>query len=152
MKPFFFYLLPLSCGICLAFQTLSNNLLQQYIGKAATSMVVHFVGTVFSFFVWIFVAKYFETGAVPNLANLTKAPFFSLIGGALGTFCVVLSLMSLRYFSMASVFSFIILGQLITAALIDHFAFFGLTHIALSATRIGGMFLLILGAYFVNKV
>jgi len=123
---------------------LSSGLGKHLASPVAATFILYVVGLVLS-------------GAVVAMVGFPKAGKFVGIPPQfyLGAVFVVFYVLSISWAAPRigvgnSVF-FVLLGQLIAAAIIDHFALLGAVQSSLSARRVGGIVLMAAGVYLARK-
>ena len=82
-----------------------------------------------------------------GFARVAAAPKHLLLGGVLVAFYVLTVTYIAPHFGVGNAVFFVLLGQLISAAAIDHFGLFGAQATALSAARLGGIALMAAGVW-----
>lgn len=87
------------------------------------------------------------TNGVPNLIIATTAPKHLFLAGLLVAFYVLSITWVAPKFGVGNAVFFVLLGQLISAAAIDHFGLFGAQISPLSLTRSGGIALMAAGVW-----
>ena len=121
---FFVYLIiALSAGVALATQSAINTQLAKAMsGEAVIATFISFaVGTIVLFFIaWV------KTDLWGNLSAIPSQPWWKLIGGILGAVVVFTTVLLAPKLGITAMLFFIIVGQLITAATIDHFGLIGM--------------------------
>ncbi|MEO0401877.1 MAG: DMT family transporter [Pseudomonadota bacterium] len=90
------------------------------------------------------------TGA-QGLSRLADAPRYLLLAGVLIAFYVLSITYIAPHFGIGNAVFFVLLGQLISAAAIDHFGLFGAQATALSAARIGGIAMMATGVWLTQQ-
>lgn len=85
------------------------------------------------------------------LARTTAAPKYLLLGGVLIAFYVLTITYIAPHFGVGNAVFFVLLGQLISAAAIDHFGLFGARISPLSATRALGIAVMATGVFITQK-
>jgi transporter family-2 protein len=138
--------LALASGIFMAVQGSLNAVLSKYIGLIETTFLVHAIGTVILIIV-LFGLK-MDQG---NLENYSQAPWYTYLGGVISVLIIYLVAASIPKVGMANATTAIIVGQVLTAILIDHFGGFGLTKSLFSWCDFLGLALLAAGAYLLLK-
>jgi len=128
-------------GLLMAVQGSLNTALGKAVGLWEATFVVHATGTAILIFV-LFILKI----ARGNLAALSQAPWYSYLGGLVGVFIIYLVAASIPSVGVANATTAIIVGQVLTAVLIDHFGGFGLAKIPCGWNQIAGLALLAIGA------
>jgi transporter family-2 protein len=134
-------LLAFIAGATMAVQGSLNAALGKLIGLLEATFVVHFVGTgalVLALFV-------FRLGQ-GDIGHLAKVPVYLYLGGLLSVAIIYAVLSSIAGIGVATATTAIIVGQVGTALLIDHFGLFGLERHSFSWLQAAGMLLLALGA------
>ena len=81
------------------------------------------------------------------LAKVVHAPKHMLLGGVLIAFYVLSITFIAPRIGVGNAVFFVLLGQLISAAAIDHFGLFGAVQAPLSAMRAGGIAVMALGVW-----
>ena len=121
---FFCYLIiALAAGVALATQSAINTQLAKAMsGEAVIATFISFaVGTIVLFFIaWV------KTDLWGNLSGIPSQPWWKLIGGILGAVVVFTTVLLAPKLGITAMLFFIIIGQLITAATIDHFGLIGI--------------------------
>ncbi|MDR1702795.1 MAG: DMT family transporter [Sporomusaceae bacterium] len=140
------FAMALASGIIMAVQGSVNTALGKNTGVLEASFIVHLVGTV-SAFLLIFV---FKLGSGDVLA-FSAAPWYTWLGGVLGVAIVYLVAASIPGIGMANATTAIIVGQVATACLIDHFGAVGLERRPFGYEQLIGLALLAIGAKFLLK-
>jgi len=139
-------LIAAGAGITMALQGSLNAALSKVIGLLETTFVVHLLGLVVAV-VLLFVCSLGSGG----LAYYNQAPWYTYLGGALGVLIIYGVALSIPKVGVASATVAIILGQVFTACLVDHFGFFGLAKIPFTWYRVVGAFVLAFGAWLLLK-
>ena len=89
-----------------------------------------------------------ERGSIPPFNSLPK---WAWLGGVLGVFYLVASLIAIPRLGAAAVFSLVIAGQMITAVVLDATGAFGVPQISVSTSRLLGAALLLIGVILIQK-
>ncbi|WP_299045524.1 DMT family transporter [uncultured Tateyamaria sp.] len=92
-------------------------------------------------------ATVFALTGAHGLSKLSAAPKHLLLAGVLIAFYVLSITYIAPHFGIGNAVFFVLLGQLISAAAIDHFGLFGAQATALSLTRMGGIALMAAGVW-----
>ncbi|WP_299282609.1 DMT family transporter [uncultured Tateyamaria sp.] len=90
------------------------------------------------------------TGA-QGLVRLAEAPKHLFLAGALIAFYVLSITYIAPHFGIGNAVFFVLLGQLISAAAIDHFGLFGAQATALGAARIAGIAMMAAGVWLTQQ-
>ena len=143
---FFVYLIiALAAGVALATQSAINTQLAKAMsGEAVIATFISFaVGTIVLFFIaWV------KTDLWGNLSTVPSQPWWKLIGGILGAVVVFTTVLLAPKLGITAMLFFIIVGQLITAATIDHFGFIGMPILEVNITKFIGLIIVAFGLVF----
>lgn len=88
----------------------------------------------------------------PALSAVVTAPKHLFLAGLLVAFYILSITIIAPKFGVGNAVFFVLLGQLISAALIDHFGLFGARISPLSLSRAGGIALMAAGVFLTQKV
>ena len=143
---FFVYLIiALTAGVALATQSAINTQLAKAMsGEAVIATFISFaVGTIVLFFIaWV------KTDLWGNLSTVPSQPWWKLIGGILGAVIVFTTVLLAPKLGITAMLFFIIVGQLITAATIDHFGLIGMPIREVNITKFIGLIIVAFGLVF----
>lgn len=143
---FFVYLIiALVAGVALATQSAINTQLAKAMsGEAVIATFISFaVGTIVLFFIaWV------KTDLWGNLSTVPSQPWWKLIGGILGAVVVFTTVLLAPKLGITAMLFFIIVGQLITAATIDHFGLIGMPIREVNITKFIGLIIVAFGLVF----
>ena len=143
---FFVYLIiALAAGVALATQSAINTQLAKAMsGEAAIATFISFaLGTIVLFFIaWV------KTDLWGNLSTVPSQPWWKLIGGILGAVVVFTTVLLAPKLGITAMLFFIIVGQLITAATIDHFGLIGMPIREVNITKFIGLIIVAFGLVF----
>ena len=143
---FFVYLIiALAAGVALATQSAINTQLAKAMsGEAVIATFISFaVGTLVLFFIaWV------KTDLWGNLSTVPSQPWWKLIGGILGAVVVFTTVLLAPKLGITAMLFFIIVGQLITAATIDHFGLIGMPIREVNITKFIGLIIVAFGLVF----
>ena len=143
---FFVYLIiALAAGVALATQSAINTQLAKAMsGEAVIATFISFaVGTIVLFFIaWV------KTDLWGNLSAIPSQPWWKLIGGVLGAIVVFTKVLLAPKLGITAMLFFIIVGQLITAATIDHFGLIGMPIREVNITKFIGLIIVAFGLVF----
>ena len=135
----------LLAGIGIPLLAALNAALGQHIGSPAAAATVLFVVA----FATAAVA-FLVTGA-QGLGQVATAPKHLLLAGVLIAFYVLTITYIAPHFGVGNAVFFVLLGQLISAAAIDHFGLFGAQVSPVSLTRAGGIGLMAMGVWLTQQ-
>ena len=143
---FFVYLIiALAAGVALATQSAINTQLAKAMsGEAVIATFISFaVGTLVLFFIaWV------KTDLWGNLSTVPSQPWWKLIGGILGAVVVFTTVLLAPKLGITAMLFFIIVGQFITAATIDHFGLIGMPIREVNITKFIGLIIVAFGLVF----
>ncbi len=129
----------------MAWQGTINSLLSEGISLAYATLVVHVTGTVAAALVALTV---YLTGSVrTDPGGVFSAPWYAYVGGILGVAIIWGVAATIARTGAAPATTAIIVGQVATAAMLDHFGAFHLDQMPFSVTRGIGLVLLAAGAW-----
>jgi len=132
-----YLLFAFAAGVVLPFQAGINAELADWVHSPVRAAFVSFlVGAIV-----LLVAAALVFKPLPSWGRLGHAPWWVWIGGALGAFYVVGSIVSAPKLGAATLTTAVIAGQPLAALLVDHFGWVGFKQHALSPGRIAGMVL-----------
>lgn len=134
-------LIMLAAGIGIPVLAALNASLGRVIGSPTAAAVVLFTVA----FSCALIAA-LVTGLQP-LSRLAEAPRHLFFAGVLVAFYVLSITYVAPHFGVGNAVFFVLIGQLISAAVIDHFGLFGATPQPLNALRAGGLALMGIGAW-----
>lgn len=133
-------------GSAMAIQGSINSLLSKSIGLLETTFIVHAVGLVFA---GGLLAAQLGDGSITQVG---KGHWYSYLGGILGVAIVYGVAMAIPRAGVANATTAIIIFQLSTAIVLDHFGFFGLEIIPFNWYKLAGLVLLAIGGYLMLGV
>ncbi|MGM0410001.1 MAG: DMT family transporter [Bacillota bacterium] len=136
IKGIFFSLL---AGLMIAFQSVFNTRLSDEIGFWHTNTLVHASGALLAFLVLIFISKDINYSKITNIN-----PIF-LIGGFLGVFIVFSVMQGVSGLGASYSLTLVITAQILATFIFNYFGLFGEKIINYSASKILGLFLMIIG-------
>ncbi len=139
-------ILALISGVLMAVQGSLNTSLSKVIGLLEATFVVQITGTILGM-ILLFVFKMGKG----DLYAWQEAPWYSWLGGIIGVAIIYLVAASIPGVGVANATTAIIVGQVLTAILIDHFGGFGLERMACSPQQVFGLLLLAVGAKLLLK-
>lgn len=134
----FYIALMLAAGCLVALQSPVNAALSRTVGVLESSFVSFVVGAVvlgLSVLLW----------GQGHLTRLGAVPPWQWIGGALGAFMVLANIICVQRIGALPTIAAMILGNLMMAALVDHYGWFGLTVAPFSWRKLLGLALILGG-------
>ncbi|ORY91974.1 hypothetical protein BCR43DRAFT_497579 [Syncephalastrum racemosum] len=141
-SPYLFALLPVAAGTAVAFQAGTNAAMNKAGGRAFSALLNFLTGTsmcLIFFSLDLFVLK----TPAPSVARLREAPWYSWLGGILGTYYIIVNILIVPKLGEGTVLGVFVCAQVVMASIIDHFGLTGVTKRRLSVLRILGLLLLI---------
>jgi transporter family-2 protein len=138
--------LALISGVLMAVQGSLNTSLSKAIGLLEATFVVQITGTIL-----VMILLFIFNLGKGNLSAWQNAPWYSWLGGIIGVAIIYLVAASIPSVGVANATTAIIVGQVLTAIIIDQFGGFGLERMACSPKQIFGLVLLAIGAKLLLK-
>ena len=135
----------LAAGLGIPILASLNAALGQFIGSPVVAVIV-LLGVAFLSICFISLT----TNNFPT-TKLIEAPKHLFIAGFFVVFYMLSVTAIAPHFGIGNAIFFVLLGQLISAAFIDHFALFGSTGSALTLTRAIGLALMSLGVWLTQQ-
>ncbi len=132
-------------GLMLPLVVKMNEVLGRSIGAVPASASVHATGAVF---VALCILPFLGRDWV---AGVGRAPWWSFLGGVIGSLLVVLANRAVGTVGVAGFTAISVTAQLVISALMDHWALLGSDAHALSPGRAAGIALLVVGAALVVR-
>ncbi|WP_109078377.1 DMT family transporter [Aggregatibacter kilianii] len=141
----FYILIALTAGVALASQSAINTQLAKAMsGEPIIATFISFaVGTLILFFI-----AWAKTDFWGNLSTLPQQSWWKLIGGALGALVVFTTVLLAPKIGITAMLFFIIVGQLLTAAVIDHFGLIGMPVREVNPIKLIGLLIVAFGLVF----
>ncbi len=130
-------------GALLAFQSPTNAALGKGIGSYEAAFVSFLVGTVIAAVVVAAVGK-------GNLRAVAGTPGWQLLGGLYGIIYITLIILAVPKLGVTTVMLSVLLGQLATAMVIDHFGWFGVPVRELTLSRVCALPLVVGAVFLMN--
>lgn len=138
-------LIMLLAGVGIPLLAALNAALGQHIGSPAAAALILFTVAFLAC-----AAATLITGPAA-LAKMTTAPLHLFIGGLFVAFYVLSVTYIAPHFGVGNAVFFVLLGQLISTAAIDHFGLFGAQSTPLTLTRSTGIALMALGVWVTQR-
>ncbi len=133
-------------GVAMAIQGSLNSALGKVVGLWETTFIVHLAGL-------LLVMALLFAGRIGdgNLGNYLQAPWYTYLGGFLGVLIIYGVVRSIPQIGVAPATTAIIMGQVLTAGLVDHFGLFGLNKIPFSIYNLLGTVMMAGGAWLILR-
>lgn len=140
-----YVLIALIAGVALASQSAINTQLAKAVGNEPiiATFISFAVGTVLLFFVALF-----KTDLWAGLAVIPQQPWWKLTGGALGALVVFTTVLLAPKVGITAMLFFIIVGQLISATVIDNFGLIGMPVREVNVAKLIGLVIIAFGLIF----
>jgi Uncharacterized protein conserved in bacteria len=119
------------------------------LGKATGTLPISLVSFVCGTLILILIVVI--SGHTSGLASTFDVRWYYLVGGLLGAAYVTVALVSVRTIGAGGVAAATITGQLTAAVVIDRLGILGLERVSLSASRLAGVGLLLLGTFLIVR-
>ncbi len=132
-------------GIAMAIQGTVNSALGKVVGLLESTFIVHLTGLLLAAILLLF----YRSGS--GRLNFFQAPWYSYTGGVLGVLIIYSVVLSIPKVGVAPATTAIILGQVFTAGLVDHFGLFGMHKIPFSLGNVLGTLMMAGGAWLILK-
>jgi transporter family-2 protein len=136
------YLIVLLAGAGIAAQAGINARLRGTLGNSMHAVLVSFVVGTVAALVYCLI----EGGSVASLNAVKGAPWWVWTGGLLGAGFVWCTIFAVPKIGVVAMFPLVVAGQMIAAVLLEHFGLLGAPTQPVSAGRISGVALVVLGA------
>ncbi|KUK35892.1 MAG: bacterial/archaeal transporter family-2 protein [Clostridia bacterium] len=127
-------------GVSMALQGSLNTCLSKVIGLLEANFIVHVIGAA------ALVALLLLKLGQGDLSRIGEAPWYAYLGGLLSVVIIYTVMFSISKLGVAVATTSIIVGQVSTALIIDHFGLFGLKEIPFTWWKLLGIVLLATGA------
>jgi transporter family-2 protein len=134
-----------AAGGLIALQAPINAHLGRSTGSLAAALISFAIGTLALALIVVLAGQGGELSSVSEVA-----PVY-LIGGLLGAVYVTCALIAVKSVGAGGVAAGTITGQLIASVIVDRLGAFGLEETPLSASRVGGVILLLLGTFLIVR-
>lgn len=144
---FIFYILPLLAGVALSIQSGVNSQLRTVVNNPILAAFISFLTGTAALIIMLFFSK----KEMPSWDIYAGISWYKYTGGLLGVLVVVSVILSVPRIGAANMFVLIILGQLLTAVIMDHYGILGMQPNSFNVKKLVGVLFLIAGAYLVNK-
>lgn len=133
-------------GVAMALQGSVNSALGKAAGLWEATFVVHVTGL--AFVGALLFGFRLGDGSLGRVLSVSPV---NLLGGVIGVLIIYMVARSIPRVGAAPATTAIIVGQVLTAVLVDHLGLFGLQKIPFNALRLVGVALLALGGWFLLR-
>jgi bacterial/archaeal transporter family-2 protein len=141
-----YYLFAVAAGAMLPFQFGINSVLARYVDGAARASLVSFV--VGALALLAAVLLFFR--GVPSVEKAGEAPWWVWVGGLLGAFYVLGSVVTAPRLGAATLVALILAGQAAASLTVDHFGLVGFQENPITPGRLLGIALVAAGVVLVR--
>lgn len=138
-------LIMLAAGLGIPILAALNAALGQFLGSPVAAVTVLLCVAFCAIFIILL------TTSSLSFARLAAAPKHLFLAGLLVTFYILSITAIAPHFGVGNAIFFVLLGQLISAAVVDHFALFGASGSPLSLTRSLGIGVMALGVWITQQ-
>lgn len=138
--------LGVGAGCLVGMQAPINSRLGRVLGSVQAATFSFLVGTA----VLVLIAA-FVSGGLGTLSNVSRAPWWALVGGLLGAVYVTVALIAVRTLGASGLTAVVITGQLAISVVIDRFGLLGVARTPVGLQRVLGLVLLIAGVVLVVR-
>lgn len=140
-----FAILAIGTGVCLAVQSAANGKFREHLGSPMWAAFFSICGTI----ICATVAMIAIRPTLPSADSLKSTSWWFWIGGPMGALIVLAGAAITPRLGAASFLAFLIGGQMLCSAALDHFGAMGLTPRPVSPLRLAGLLLVLAGAVMV---
>jgi len=142
-----YYLLGLGVGAGLVIQVGMNGTLRSLLGSPIVAALISFLVGSLALAVYAGLAR----TPLPLRAQLGAVPAWAWLGGVLGAFYVASSVIVGPRLGAATLLALVVLGQLGTSLLVDHYGWLGFPQHPLNLVRVLGAVLLFGGVLLITR-
>lgn len=125
--------------------TFNAGLGQQLDNPVAATFMLFLLGTVVAAAIMV------ATGSLPDASRFTFERPYVYAGAVFMAFYALSITWAAPRIGVANAVFFVLLGQLVAAALIDHYGLWGAMKSAITARRAGGIMLIAIGVYLARR-
>lgn len=136
--PLALYLLAFAAGVVLIVQVGVNTTLRSALGEPVVAALISFLVGSVALVGFLLLSR----TSWPARAQWVEIPWWAWFGGILGAFYVVSTIIVGPRLGAAALLALIVLGQLVTSLLVDHFGWLGFPQHPVTALRLLGALLL----------
>jgi bacterial/archaeal transporter family-2 protein len=141
------YLLAFGAGLVLVLQVGMNSTLRAVLDNPLAAALISFLVGTLALALYMLVTR----TPWPARAQLASVPAWCWYGGVFGAFYVVTSVIVGPRLGAATLLALIVLGQLLTSLLVDHFGWVGFPQHPLTLLRLTGAVLLFAGVLLITR-
>ncbi|OZJ06548.1 hypothetical protein BZG36_00524 [Bifiguratus adelaidae] len=112
-------------GACLAFQAGCNGTLGGTTGRSFAAIFSFGSGSICCLLYFLIDVYAVRSETAPNAKDMVSVPWWGFLGGILGTYYVIVNILTVPKLGAGVVLSVFVCSQIIFACIIDHFALVG---------------------------
>lgn len=142
-----FYFLTLLAGVALAIQAGMNSQLRIAVGNPIFSSVLSFTVGLTGLLLYLSISR---PAALP-IAELPQITWWKWLGGLLGAFYIVITVLSAPKIGSANFTALIVSGQLIASLALDYYGWVGFEAKPIHWTKVAGAICLLIGVFLMTK-
>lgn len=145
-QPLFYALLMCVAGAGIPIMAaLNSHLGTKLHSPVLAASILFIVGTVVS------LTTLFLSGGLPKVPIKEPIPIFFYFGGLFVIFYILAMTWIAPKFGVGNAISMVLLGQLISMAIIDHYGFLGAIKLSISIQRLAGLAFMVFGVFLVVR-
>jgi transporter family-2 protein len=141
---FWIVLLVFLGGVGVAVQGPWASMMTQRMGRWESSLIIHLGGAILSALLLLLARN-------NALSQWQTVPKYALLGGAFGVFIIFAVSYSIPRIGATSTITILVIAQLVTGLVLDHFGLFELPRYPINLYRIVGCVVLGIGAWLVTR-
>ncbi|MDR6724554.1 transporter family-2 protein [Paenibacillus amylolyticus] len=141
MKKIFFYIIAIFTGALLSLEGALYGKLGEQVGALETNFYNFFMGAIIALILLIFFGR-------GNLKLINTFPKWNLIGGILGVTYLLTLVIGVPIVGVGISMIAIVVGQMVTSMLIDHFGWLGSTRKRIGSKRVAALILMLAALVF----
>lgn len=141
MRKLIFYIIAIFTGALLSIEGALYGKLGEQVGSLEADFYNFFMGAIISLILLIFFGR-------GNLTQITKFPKWNLIGGVLGVIYLLTLVIGVPIVGVGISMIAIVVGQMVTSMVIDHFGYLGSTGKRISPNRVAALILMLAALIF----
>lgn len=131
-------------GVAVGLQSPLAGAMGQRLGGVASSLIVHLSGAIFS-------GLFLFLRGGEKIRDWHTLPWYMLCAGIFGLLLYMTISVTLPRLGSTMMVVLIIIGQLVTGVIIDHFGLLGVATRPVDLLRVLGILVLVLGAYLIAR-
>ena len=147
MNNVLYYILAVGAGLLIPVQAATNALLMKATGNIFYSILIVFFIGLLALISLILVVK----PEAPAMRDLLNAPIHSFFGGVIVVFYMLTITFISPKIGMGNSILLIIIGQIVSASIIDHYGSFGFLVSAMSKNKLLGLLCIVVGLAIVTR-